>query len=78
MLATGGSAIAGVHTLIKAGGREENIIFVGVISAPEGLANLQKYFPRIDTLIAVHDEKLDTRGYIVPGIGDFGDRYFGG
>lgn len=77
MLATGGSAVAGIQTLIKAGAREENIIFVGVISAPEGLLNLQKHFPRIDTVIAVHDKKLDKRGYIVPGIGDFGDRYFG-
>lgn len=78
MLATGGSAVVVIGELIKAGAREENIIFVGVISAPEGLANLQKHFPLIDTVIAVHDEKLDKHGYIVPGLGDFGDRYFGG
>lgn len=77
MLATGGSAVAGINTLIKAGAREERITFVGVISAPEGLASLQKHFPRIDIVIAVHDERLDKKGYIVPGIGDFGDRYFG-
>lgn len=78
MLATGGSAVVAIGELIKAGAREEDIIFVGVISAPEGLANLQKHFPRIDTVIAVHDKKLDKHGYIVPGLGDFGDRYFGG
>ena len=77
MLATGGSARAGIAALMKAGAEEKNIMFVGVISAPEGLANLQKHFPLVDTLIAVHDEKLDTKKYIVPGLGDFGDRYFG-
>lgn len=76
MLATGGSAFAGITALMKAGAREENIKFIGVISAPEGLAKLQKNFPKVDVLIAVHDEKLDKTGYIVPGLGDFGDRYF--
>ncbi|MEK7569236.1 MAG: uracil phosphoribosyltransferase [Patescibacteria group bacterium] len=78
MLATGSSAVACIEALIKAGAREESVTFVGVISAPEGLINLQKHFPRIDTVIAVHDEKLDKHKYIVPGLGDFGDRYFGG
>lgn len=77
MLATGGSAVAGARTLLGEGAREENIIFVGVISAPEGLENLQKNFPRIDVIIAAHDKKLNKKGYIVPGLGDFGDRYFG-
>lgn len=76
MLATGGSAVAAIKELIKAGAQEEKIMFVGVISAPEGLEKLQKSFPKLDTLIAVHDDKLDKRGYIVPGLGDFGDRYF--
>lgn len=78
MLATGGSAVVAIEELINAGAREEHILFVGVISAPEGLANLQKHFSRIDTIIAVHDQKLDKHKYIVPGLGDFGDRYFGG
>lgn len=77
MLATGGSAVVAMGELIEAGAREENISFVGVISAPEGLANLQKHFPHIDTVIAVHDEGLNKHKYIVPGLGDFGDRYFG-
>lgn len=77
MLATGGSAMAGIKTLIKDGAREENIIFVGVVSAPEGVANVQKNFPLVRILCAVYDKKLDKKGYIVPGLGDFGDRYFG-
>ncbi|MHB1118104.1 MAG: uracil phosphoribosyltransferase [Minisyncoccota bacterium] len=76
MLATGGSAVAAITALIKEGAQEKNIMFVGVISAPEGLEKLQTTFPKIDTLIALHDEKLDKKGYIVPGLGDFGDRYF--
>lgn len=78
MLATGGSAVAGMNALVKEGALEKNILFVGVISAPAGLAKLQKHFPKADTLIAAHDEKLDKKGYIVPGLGDFGDRYFSG
>ena len=77
MLATGGSAVAGIKTLIKCGAREENIIFVGVISAPDGVANVQKNFPLVQILCAEYDKKLDKKGYIVPGLGDFGDRYFG-
>ena len=77
MLATGGSAIAAIATLVKAGAREENIVFVGIISAPEGIANLQKNFPLVRILCAEYDKKLNKKGYIVPGLGDFGDRYFG-
>lgn len=77
MLATGGSAVVAIGELVKAGAHEKNITFVGVISAPEGIVNLQKHFPRIDTVIAVHDEGLSKKKYIVPGLGDFGDRYFG-
>lgn len=76
MLATGGSAVTGIRTLVKAGAHEENIIFVGIISAPEGIAKLQKNFPLVRILCAEYDKKLDKRGYIVPGLGDFGDRYF--
>lgn len=77
MLATGGSAVAGITALIKEGAREENIIFVGVVSAPEGIAKLQKNFSVVQILCAEYDKKLDKKGYIVPGLGDFGDRYFG-
>ncbi len=77
MLATGGSAVAGITTLVNAGAHEKNIIFVGVISAPEGIANVQNNFPLVQILCAEYDKRLDKKGYIVPGLGDFGDRYFG-
>lgn len=76
MLATGGSAVAGIKALVASGAHEENIIFVGVISAPQGIANIQKNFPLVQILCAEYDKKLDKKGYIVPGLGDFGDRYF--
>lgn len=77
MLATGGSAVVAIEEIIKNGAREENILFVGVISSPEGLNTLAKKFPRVGTVIAVNDQGLNKKKYIVPGLGDFGDRYFG-
>lgn len=77
MLATGGSAIDAVRLIVKAGVREERIIFIGVISAPEGIAQLRKHFPLVRIGVTVEDDGLDTHGFIVPGLGDFGDRYFG-
>lgn len=76
MLATGGSLVEAVKILIKSGAKEEKIIYIGVVSAPEGLANLKKHFPKVQTIIAAHDKKLNKDKYIVPGLGDFGDRYF--
>lgn len=76
MLATGGSLVETIKILKSAGAKEEKIIYVGVVSAPEGLSKLKKYFPKIQTIIAVHDKKLNKNKYIVPGLGDFGDRYF--
>lgn len=77
MLATGGSAVVGIRTLLKMGAREENIVFAGVIAAPLGVEKLRKNFPEITIVLGVCDKGLDTKGYIVPGVGDFGDRYFG-
>ena len=76
MLATGGSLVEAIKILMTAGAKEENIIYIGVVSAPEGLANLKKHFPKIQTIIAAHDQKLNKNKYILPGLGDFGDRYF--
>ena len=75
MLATGGSAIDAI-SLIK----ERNlksIKFMGIIAAPEGLAALQKAHPDVDIYCAALDEKLNEHCYIVPGLGDAGDRIFG-
>lgn len=76
MLATGGTAYHAVKTLIENGVSEENITFVSVVSAPEGIERL-KEFERAELITASVDEKLNDRGYIVPGLGDAGDRFCG-
>ncbi|MGT2828509.1 uracil phosphoribosyltransferase [Streptococcus hillyeri] len=75
MLATGGSAILGVDSLKKRGAT--NIKFVCLVAAPEGVAKLRAAHPDIDIYTAALDEKLNEQGYIVPGLGDAGDRLFG-
>lgn len=75
MLATGGSAIAAISMLKKRG--VENIRFVGLVAAPEGVKNLSEAHPDVDIYLATLDEKLNEVGYIVPGLGDCGDRLFG-
>lgn len=75
MLATGASASAACDSLEKAGA--ENITLLSVVSAPEGIANLQKRHPEIRIFTASIDEGLNRHAYIVPGLGDFGDRLFG-
>lgn len=75
MLATGGSAILAVDSLKKRGAT--NIKFVCLVAAPEGVEKLQAAHPDIDIYTAALDEKLNEQGYIVPGLGDAGDRLFG-
>ena len=75
MLATGGSAIAAIEMLKKRGCK--NISYVGLVGAPEGVENLKNAHPDIDIYLAALDEKLNEKGYIVPGLGDCGDRLFG-
>ena len=75
MLATGGSAVA-VIDVLKAKGAT-NIKLVNLVAAPEGIAEVQKYHPDVDIYVASIDEKLNDHGYIVPGLGDAGDRLFG-
>ncbi len=75
MLATGGSAIAACDMLKKRG--VSNIKYVGLVAAPEGVEALRKAHPDIDIYTAALDEKLNEKGYIVPGLGDCGDRLFG-
>jgi len=75
MLATGGSAVAAVDILKKSGVR--NIKFVGLIAAPEGIEYLSSAHPDVAIHIAAVDERLNEMGYIVPGLGDAGDRLFG-
>ncbi|KYD07023.1 uracil phosphoribosyltransferase [Heyndrickxia sporothermodurans] len=75
MLATGGSAVEAINSLKKRGAK--NIKFMCLIAAPEGVEALKEAHPDIDIYIAGLDEKLNEKGYIVPGLGDAGDRLFG-
>ena len=75
MLATGGSAIAGIDVLKRAGCK--SIKLVNLIAAPEGIEAVQKAHPDVDIIVANVDECLNEHGYIVPGLGDAGDRLFG-
>lgn len=75
MLATGGSAIEAVNSLKKRGAKK--IRFMCLIAAPEGVELMQEAHPDVDIYIAAMDEKLDEQGYIIPGLGDAGDRLFG-
>jgi len=75
MLATGGSAIHAVTTLRQAGARR--IRFVCLLAAPEGLSSLQTAYPDVPVYTASVDRCLNDRGYILPGLGDAGDRLFG-
>lgn len=75
MLATGGSAIDAITQIKKRG--PKSIKFIGIIAAPEGLQALQNAHPDVDIYCAALDEKLNEHGYIVPGLGDAGDRIFG-
>jgi uracil phosphoribosyltransferase len=75
MLATGGSATAAVEVLKEWG--VTKIKFVGLIGAPEGIRNMQEHHPDVPIYLAQIDERLNERGYILPGLGDAGDRQFG-
>ena len=75
MLATGGSAIDAIAQIKKRGPKQ--IKFMGIIAAPEGLAALEKAHPDVEIYVAALDDHLNDHGYIVPGLGDAGDRIFG-
>ena len=75
MLATGGSAVAAIDFIKERGGKD--IVFMCLIAAPEGIDALQAAHPEVPIYIAAKDEKLNENAYIVPGLGDAGDRLFG-
>ncbi len=75
MLATGGSAVMAIDALKKRGA--SNIKFVCLVAAPEGVKVLQEAHPDVDIYTAALDDRLNENGYIVPGLGDAGDRLFG-
>jgi uracil phosphoribosyltransferase len=77
MLATGGSAIASINVLKHLGVTETHITFACLIASPEGINTMKQHCPRVQVIAAALDDHLNEKGYIVPGLGDAGDRTFG-
>lgn len=77
MIATGGSAVQAVELLHGLGVDDERLIFTSVIAAPEGLKRLQQAAPKAQIIVAQVDKGLNKQAFVTPGLGDFGDRYFG-
>jgi uracil phosphoribosyltransferase len=75
MLATGGSAVAAIELLHQAGARDVRIVCI--VAAPEGIATVEQHFPHVHIYTPVVDLELNAHKYIVPGLGDFGDRLYG-
>ncbi|MBM7111969.1 uracil phosphoribosyltransferase [Archangium primigenium] len=75
MLATGNSAVAALNRIKKS--KPGSLRFMCLLACPEGLANLREHHPDVHVITAAVDEKLDEHGYIIPGLGDAGDRLFG-
>ena len=77
MLATGGSVCKAIDILKNRKIPEEKIIFINLISCLEGIKKLRRNFPRVKIVTGAVDKKLNSKAFIIPGLGDFGDRYFG-
>jgi len=75
MLATGGSAVAALDLLARSGAR--TVRLVCIVAAPEGVALVERHHPEVDIYTPVVDRELNSQKYIVPGLGDFGDRLYG-
>ena len=77
MLATGNSFIEAINLIKRSGVKISNIMLVSLLATPEGLKNIQKAYPRLKIFTASVDSGLDNNKFIVPGLGDAGDRYMG-
>lgn len=77
MLATGGSALCAIEVLEQAGVSAANIIFVNILASPEGVQRLATRYPQLRIVSSSLEQALNPDAYMIPGIGDFGDRYFG-
>jgi uracil phosphoribosyltransferase len=77
MLATGGTALAALQVLLDSGVAQERIIFVNLLTVPEGIAAVHERYPLVRIVTSAIDERLNEDAYMIPGIGDFGDRFFG-
>ena len=77
MLATGGSALSAIEVLIQAGVKEENIIFINLLTSPEGLERVLDVYPKLRVVTSSIEQRLNEHAFMIRRIGDFGDRYFG-
>lgn len=77
MLATGGSAFYAIQKLLEKGFKQEKMILVSIIGASEGVAKIESELPNVHLVLAQYDTLLTSNKFILPGLGDFGDRYFG-
>lgn len=77
MLATGGSAKAAIEVLLDAGVQEGNIVFVNFLASPEGIEAVHAAYPLVKIVTSSIEQRLNENAFMIPGIGDFGDRYFG-
>ena len=75
MLATGGSAVAAMDLLTELGAK--HVRMVNLVAAPEGIRRVHAHYPKLPIFTAAVDRKLNEKGYILPGLGDAGDRLFG-
>ena len=76
ILGTGGSAAKAVRVLLERGVQEDKILFLTLIAAPEGVNRICREFPRLKLITSEIDEQIDHNWRVVPGVGEFGDRYF--
>jgi uracil phosphoribosyltransferase len=77
MIATGGSGTKAIEILKENGVKEEKIIFTAVICATEGILKIKQVYPKVKIFYVQEDKELNKEKFIIPGLGDFGDRYFG-
>jgi uracil phosphoribosyltransferase len=77
MLATGGTALTAIQVLLDKGVAEDRIVFINLITVPEGITAVCRRYPAVRIVTSAIDERLNENAYMMPGIGDFGDRYFG-
>jgi uracil phosphoribosyltransferase len=77
MIATAGSSLLALQRLNERGVAPQQVLVAGFIAAPEGINGIKKSFPEVKIKVVAVDEKLNAQKFIVPGLGDFGDRYFG-
>jgi uracil phosphoribosyltransferase len=77
MLATGGSTVKAIEILLENGAEEDRISAVCLVAAPEGIKAVQDKYPNVHLIIAALDRELNEKGFILPGLGDAGDRMFG-